>query len=686
MPSPNRRVIPALIFLLAFLPRAIYPVSRPMQWYSRAIRFGDALLAQDWAATYQRYHPGVATMWLSGLGLKLFGWQRGLSSDQLLGIEPTKPGVMNDAIAAGVLPLTFVIALCIAASYVLLGRIIDRKVAFVAGCLLALDPFHITYSKVLHVDALLAMFMFMSALFLFSYLHRAKPGDLVLSGVFAGLAFLNKSPSFFLIPYAALVVGIYRLAAYGGAEWRGWGRWLWDIIRPLLIWGAVASAVFAMLWPAMWVEPLDALSKIGKRIIFHTETSHYNPVFFNGEITFEDPGLLFYLATIAWKTTLVTLSMACAALVFALLPSREGGTSRRVWLLVAFVFFFTLQMELSARKELAYLLPVFPVLDLIAAFGLVHSAKAVGRVRWWRKWRWVPTVLIGLLLALQAFIALSCHPYYGTHHNALLGGSTAAQHVLPLQDQAEGLDLAAQYLNTLPRAQRARSAVHRRGAAPFRHSFVGLTTSFEDPGLDYRVYFVNQVMRGLQGEQWEEAWNADRQTEPLWTIDFDGVAYVWVYGAMPEEPAAGGPEYQMDYRLGEHIQLERVRLSADTLAPGEVLTVVLVWESDGEVEESYTVFSHLLSPAGELAAQRDGIPLCGVRPTPTWRAGEVMEDSYEIYLGSDLAPGEYRLSVGMYDAVTMVRLPAYDAAGERLPEDRIVLSSFRVQEPGTNGE
>ncbi|NIV31561.1 MAG: hypothetical protein GWN58_19365, partial [Anaerolineae bacterium] len=61
----QRWVIPALIFLLAFLPRAIYPVSRPMQWYDRAIRFSDALLGRDWAATYQSYHPGVTTMWLS---------------------------------------------------------------------------------------------------------------------------------------------------------------------------------------------------------------------------------------------------------------------------------------------------------------------------------------------------------------------------------------------------------------------------------------------------------------------------------------------------------------------------------------------------------------------------------------------------------------------------------------------
>jgi len=117
------------------------------------------------------------------------------------------------------------------------------------------------------------------------------------------------------------------------------------------------------------------------------------------------------------------------------------------------------------------------------------------------------------------------------------------------------------------------------------------------------------------------------------------------------------------------------------LVPGGSLTVVLIWETDAEIEENYMVFCHLLSTSGELVAQRDGPPVYGVRATPSWRAGEVIEDSYEIFLGEDLASGEYELSVGMYDAASMERLPAYNASGERLPQDRIVLGSIHIQAP-----
>ena len=538
--------VPIFIFLLAFLPRAIYPVSRSMLWYYRAIRFSDALLARDWAGTHQSYHPGVTTTWLSGIGIKLFAWQRGIGSAQLMRQEPTQPGTVNSAVAAGVVPLALGIACCILLSYFLLKRITEGNVALIGSCLLALDPFHLTSSKVLHVDAMLATVMFVSVLFLLNYVYGAKRIDLLLSGLFAGLAFLSKSPSFFLFPYAALVVGVGWIAHLGPdfrvvTGRRGRVQRLWREARALLVWSSVAVVVFVLLWPAMWVEPLDVLSRMVRRVFFHVEASHFNPVFFNGGITYDDPGLLFYLATILWKTTLITLPMACVAVVFAAWRTRQVRVSGMMWLLVAYVVFFVFQMGLSERKELRYLLPVFPALDVLAAFGLAESVQVIGRMRLLRKWRRLPTALSVLALVLQVGAVLRHHPYYGAHHNVLLGGSKVAQHVLPLQDQGEGLDLAAQYLNALPRAQQSRVLIHPLGAEIFERDFMGFTTPFRDAWINYRIYYVNQVMRRLDSEDWEDAWNDDKQNTPLWSVALDGVTYVWVYGAPPGESAAGGP-------------------------------------------------------------------------------------------------------------------------------------------------
>jgi 4-amino-4-deoxy-L-arabinose transferase-like glycosyltransferase len=667
------------VFLLAFLPRAVYPVSRPMQWHGRAVRFLDAVLEQDWAETYQRYHPGVSTMWLSGLGLKVFAWREGVTSEQLIGSAPTKPGVIGDSVTAGVIPLALVTALCIALAYVLIGRIAGARAALAGSCLLALDPFHVAYSKVLHIDALLATFMLTSALFLLSYLRESNRRDLVLSGVFAGLAFLTKSPSFFLVPYAAMAVGLHRLAVDPISGRREWIRWFRRAVWVLILWGAVACVTFVALWPAMWVEPLHALRRVVERILFHVETAHYNPIFFNGEITQQDPGPVFYVATLAWKTTLVTLPALLATIVFLVRRLRQGKKDVVPWLLVAYVVFFTAQMCLSARKEIRYLLPAFPALDVVAALGVAWIADGVGRVGERVGWQGLPSAAVGAVVALQALLVLPGHPYYGPLHNRLLGGSQVAQHILPLQDQGEGLDLAARFLNGLPRAQQATAWLYRRSDEIFRRTFLGKTSMTDVSQADYRVYSVNQVMRRLGDEAWEETWQSDRQQEPLWTAAFGGVTYVWVYGSPPKELAAGGPEYVLHHQLGDHIRLDRVRISAETLTAGDTLIVVPVWSSDGNVETSYKVFCHILSQRGELVAQRDAFPLDGVRETPSWRSGELIEDVYEVQLSAGLPPGEYELSLGMYDPAGMKRLPVYDSTGKRVPHDRVVVAPVRVE-------
>jgi hypothetical protein len=121
-------------------------------------------------------------------------------------------------------------------------------------------------------------------------------------------------------------------------------------------------------------------------------------------------------------------------------------------------------------------------------------------------------------------------------------------------------------------------------------------------------------------------------------------------------------------------------------APGDTFVVAPLWVSDGKVKQDYQVFCHLMSAEGELVAQRDGPPIYGVRRTPSWRADEIIEDSYDLTLPADLLPGEYEVSVGMYDLETLQRVPAYAASGERLPNDRIVVATLQVEETGTAGQ
>jgi hypothetical protein len=133
--------------------------------------------------------------------------------------------------------------------------------------------------------------------------------------------------------------------------------------------------------------------------------------------------------------------------------------------------------------------------------------------------------------------------------------------------------------------------------------------------------------------------------------------------------------------LGEQVELmgyDLVTPVADggSVAPGETITLTLYWRALAEMDESYTVFTHLLAPDGLMAGQRDNPPIGGTYPTNLWLAGEVIADVYEIPVRTDAAPGAHRLEVGMYVPETGTRLPVGGTS-----DDAILLQTIHVGDP-----
>jgi hypothetical protein len=112
---------------------------------------------------------------------------------------------------------------------------------------------------------------------------------------------------------------------------------------------------------------------------------------------------------------------------------------------------------------------------------------------------------------------------------------------------------------------------------------------------------------------------------------------------------------------------------------GREVSLTLYWQALREMDESYTVFTHLVDDENRIWGQKDNPPASGTFPTPEWREGEVVEDSYVIPVQANAPQGTYRLIVGMYDPQTMQRLPVLDkeeqAQGDSvLLQERILVS------------
>ena len=120
-------------------------------------------------------------------------------------------------------------------------------------------------------------------------------------------------------------------------------------------------------------------------------------------------------------------------------------------------------------------------------------------------------------------------------------------------------------------------------------------------------------------------------------------------------------------------------LGADLAQEADLLHLTLYWQAGerwgrgGQVPEDYLVYVHLYDPESEaIAVQSDARPQRGTYPTSSWAAGEVVSDEVVLDL-SGVAPGRYRLGLGMVEAHTRDRAPIVDAQGETLPGGRLVL-------------
>ncbi len=134
--------------------------------------------------------------------------------------------------------------------------------------------------------------------------------------------------------------------------------------------------------------------------------------------------------------------------------------------------------------------------------------------------------------------------------------------------------------------------------------------------------------------------------------------------------------------LGDSIQLLGYSLETAEVAPGQTVLLTLRWQTTAPIRARYTIFAHLIGGINPVTrtplwTQMDSEPAGGARPTNDWRVGEIIEDRRGLWLPLHIPPGDYVLQVGMYDAVTLARLPVF-IENRRVEEDRVILGTVRV--------
>lgn len=354
--KPSNLAVPLLILFVALSSRVVslgtmLTFDEPY-WITRSLTFFQALWEHDWAATYQTAHPGVSTMWLSGASLWLL----------------SKPGIPAESqLILGVLPIALTTALAVVLMYWLSKKIFGVRIAAVGALLVALDPYYIAYSRVIHLDALLATFMILSVLATITYLSVEEKRYLALAGAFVGLALLTKfGPALLLVifvPIAIFVWGIWKTRDAEGTSEVGprVTRILLSVLRESGLVFLVAIATFLVLWPATWVQPTQVVVSLVQNLQ-HVETTPHGSGFFMGQVSNGDYPLSFYPVVMLMRSTPVTLILSAVCLAgfaAACLIRKAQNKHKAIVLLFLYVAAFIAAISLAATKFDRYALPGF---------------------------------------------------------------------------------------------------------------------------------------------------------------------------------------------------------------------------------------------------------------------------------------------------------------------------------------
>jgi 4-amino-4-deoxy-L-arabinose transferase-like glycosyltransferase len=672
-----------LVLLAALLPRLFqldrFITADEILFLDHARDSLQGLASSDLSLTLGIGYPGMTLAWANALGLLvLFGlWRLGLAGSPSAGLS------LGDFLAgADVQPLPYygagrvVTAVLITALlllyYVLVRRLFVSKrslwgelAALLSALLLALDPFVLGYSRLMHIAVPLALLMLLTVMAWMLWLSEGKKRWVLLAGIFGGLALLTKSTALLLFPMTlglALLHWLIEERARGRSG-STQGAWLGRVFVGWLGVLGIAALVFFLLWPAMWQDPETALGLTFGKLWVDKEAGQGNlGLFWMGSFV-DDPGPAFYPVALLLKLSPLMLVGLAFGLI-SLRPTREQWVEWGLW---TYAFLYLLAMTFAAKKSVRYMLPAFAVFAPLAAFGLIRLGRwAANTASGWRRdetYDGASVAALGrrpllLVLVLLSLVALTYAPYYLSYYNPLLIGWRWAPKAV-LVGWGEGLGDAARFLNQRPDVEQAKVAAWYDWT--FDPFFAGQTLPLSTENVmaaDFSVFYINQVQRNIPDPNLITYFQRRR---PDHVVRLNGIDYAWVYPAISSDGPPPASAIPVGVPMGDAIVLEAYETRPDSTGQGTIVT--LYWRAMRSDLPDYFVYVRAVDGAGQIQAKADSPPVMGFWPTSRWEARELVTDEQVLTRPPEAQPGTYRLEVGMYDPQTWAVLEP--ASGER---------------------
>jgi 4-amino-4-deoxy-L-arabinose transferase-like glycosyltransferase len=319
-----------------------------------------------------------------------------------LALAPETALRLPNAVVGAVTPLV---------AYGAAALLLDPLTGLMAALLVAADPTIISVNRLGKEDTFM-LFFFLLAVICYERAKRVWPANprmadrlYTTAGACFGLMLASKYMPHLLGMYAMFNIVVVRNAG-GNAPRKG--RYYGAMLTAFVV------ANFAILLPDTWAHASRYL--VGERQVHHG-------YLYNGRLYVNTAWVLlwgvpwtYYLRMIATKMPLVVIAAAISAVPLLIRRREEPGF---IWLRV-FLVIQLIGYAIFAAKFQRYALPLFAVIDILAAVGLVAA------LRWFltrravsMPLRFAASLAVAVLVIVVVRAPLTVSPHFSIYENAL---------------------------------------------------------------------------------------------------------------------------------------------------------------------------------------------------------------------------------------------------------------------------
>jgi len=360
------------------------------KWKQRIYDFGSGVFNLDFEKTNQKYHPGVTLLWIGTFAVKA----------HTLLYEYVFQTPLNDNSADLIFSLNyfqilFIVifsALLLGIFYKFLTQIYDPVKSFFICLIFSIEPFFLGLTTTLHLDGLLSLFVLNTLITFYLFLNTHLKKYLYYSAVFFGFALLTKTTALLFAPIIFVSYFYFRkLKIVSNYK---------NVIKELGLFLALVVSTYIVIWPAMWVSPIETITYVFKGVVVGTDD--HSQLYFGNLVN--DPGPLYYLLVFFIKTPIYIFPTMLLALYRQLNTTYRKYTFETFSLITSLLYL--IEISIPSKKLDRYILPLTVLLSIFVINYLYNIFKE----------------RIIYLFLFNVFYILYLNFDYFSYYNPLIGG------------------------------------------------------------------------------------------------------------------------------------------------------------------------------------------------------------------------------------------------------------------------